>query len=102
MAIKKKFLKSKPICKCTFVLPKKAASEAEQVALVGDFNNWHKTSHPMKQLKNGDFKIELDLPAGQNYQFRYLIDNKSWENDWEADAYVQAEGLSAENSVVNC
>ena len=35
MAIKKQYLKSKPVCKVTFSVP---AKEATKVAVVGDFN----------------------------------------------------------------
>lgn len=100
MAIKKKFLKSKPVCKCTFSLPKEAAPEASKVALVGDFNDWTPEEHLLKKLKSGEFKIEIDLEVGQKYQYRYLIDDEKWENDWQADEYIPVEGLATENSVV--
>ncbi|GGX59478.1 isoamylase early set domain-containing protein [Saccharospirillum salsuginis] len=100
MSIKKRYLKSKPICKCTFTLPKDAAPKAETVTLVGDFNDWSREKTPMKRLKTGDFKLEMDLEAGQQYQYRYLIDGRVWENDWEADDYVQVPELAVENSVV--
>ena len=100
MSIKKRYLKSKPICKCTFTLPKDAAPKAETVTLVGDFNDWSREETPMKRLKTGDFKLEMDLKAGQQYQYRYLIDGRVWENDWEADDYVQVPELAVENSVV--
>lgn len=100
MSIKKRYLKSKPVCKCTFLLPKDAAPDAKAVNLVGDFNSWSLDGTPMKRLKSGDFKLELDLDAGQRYQYRYLIDGKKWENDWAADDYVPVPDLSVENSVV--
>ena len=101
MAIKKKFLKSKPICKCTFTLPKEAAPKAESVTIVGDFNSWDEGETPLKQLKNGDYKIELDLEVGKKYAYRYLIDGEQWENDWQADEYIQAPEFDVENSVVS-
>ncbi|MHA7880768.1 MAG: isoamylase early set domain-containing protein [Saccharospirillum sp.] len=100
MSLKKRYLKSRPVCKCTFILPKDAAPDARQVSLVGDFNHWQTESTPMKRLKTGDFKLELALETGRTYQYRYLIDGELWENDWAADAYVPAPGLPAENSVV--
>ncbi len=100
MSIKKQYLKSKPVCKVTFSLPKEAANAAKKVTLVGEFNNWDVKSLPMKKLKDGSFKLTQDLDVGQEYQFRYFIDGKTWENDWSADKYV-ASGLSTEdNSVV--
>jgi len=99
MAIKKQYLKSKPVAKVTLSLPLDAAPEAKDVKVVGDFTGW-KSGKKMKKLKSGEYKVTVDLPVNHSYQFRYLIDGKSWENDWEADAYVN-NGISAEdNSVV--
>jgi len=100
MSLNKKFLKSKEICKCTFRLPKAAAPEAESVYLVGDFNGWDTQATPMKKLKSGEFKVEVSLDAGRDYEFRYLIDNERWENDWAADSYRAGAGTD-ENSVVS-
>lgn len=98
--IKKKYLKTKPICKCTFSLPVEAAPNAKEVALVGDFNNWQPDAHPLKRLKSGEFKTQLDLETGRDYQFRYLIDGKLWENDWQADAYTLVPEYGTDNSIV--
>jgi 1,4-alpha-glucan branching enzyme len=87
-AVKKQYLKSKGACRVTFRLPKAAAPEAKVVTLVGDFNNWNETEAQMKKLKNGDFKITLELSEDREYKYRYLIDSSRWENDWQADSYV--------------
>lgn len=100
MSIKKRFLKSKPVCKVTFRLPKKAAGGAERVHVVGDFNNWETHATPMKQLKSGTFTSTVDLEVGREYQFRYLLDETAWENDSEADKYVPSSYPGVENSVV--
>ena len=70
--IKKRFLKSRPVCKVTFYLP--AAVKAETVHLVGDFNDWDEKATPMAHLKDGRFAVELELETGKEYQFRYLVD----------------------------
>ncbi|RMG80559.1 MAG: glycoside hydrolase [Chloroflexi bacterium] len=95
--LKKRFLKSKPLCKVTFYTP--AAIEAETVYLVGDFNNWDETATPMEPLKDGRFKVELTLETGREWQFRYLVNGTEWHNDWEADKYVP-NPFSGDNSVV--
>jgi len=99
MSLKKQYLKSKPLCKVTFSLPKDVAPKAKKVTLVGEFNEWNTAALPMKKLKDGSFKVTCDLSVGSEYQFRYLIDGKTWENDWSADKYVY-NGLSEDNSVV--
>ncbi|MCL1939581.1 MAG: isoamylase early set domain-containing protein [Desulfovibrionaceae bacterium] len=68
--------------------------------LVGDFNKWDDTSNPMKKMKDGGFSLEIELPLGQDSQFRYRSDENVWLNDPEADAYVPCPYTGAENSVV--
>ena len=99
--IKKQFLKSKPVCKATFTLPVEAAPEAKSVEIIGDFNDWNpRQGIKMKKQKNGNFKAVVELETGKAYQFRYLIDGETWENDWEADNYVPTP-YGTDNSVVN-
>lgn len=87
--MKKQYLKSKPICRVTFRLPKEAALEARRVALVGDLNDWNGEAMLMKRLKNGDFTLTLELQTGKEYRFKYLVDGIRWENDWNADRYEE-------------
>ena len=66
----------------------------------GDFNNWQLGETPMKLTKTtGAWSVSLDLETGKEYQFRYLIDGTTWENDPEADKFVPS-GLGSENSVL--
>ncbi len=99
--IKKQFLKTKPVCKVTFTLAPEAAAEAKNVELVGDFSEWDAEPIPMKKLKDGSFRTSVNLDAGKNYEFRYVIDGEKWENDWNADAYVPNKYTFEENSVVS-
>ena len=98
--MKKRFLKTKPVCKVTFELPKEITREARTVALVGEFNSWDTTSTLMRRRKDGSFSITLDLPAHREYQFKYLIDNDYWENDWQADKYLPNNIGDSDNSIV--
>lgn len=98
--IAKKFLKSKPVCKTTFTLPEEAAEGVKKVVLVGDFNNWDTAEGIAMKKQKGVFKTTLDLETGKEYEFRYLLDGETWENDWEADKYV-ATPFGVDNSVVS-
>ena len=100
MSLKKQYLKSKPECKVTFTLPKEAVKNAKKVTLVGEFNNWSKSKTPLKKMTNGSVSVSLNLKTGKEYQYRYLIDGKTWENDWAADKYVASSIPNVENSVV--
>ena len=101
MSIKKQYLKSKPVCKVTFKLSSEEARNASSVRLVGDFNQWDTHTAPMKRLKSGGFTATLDLPRDTQYQFRYLLDDKVWENDWQADQYLPSPVSSDDNSVIS-
>jgi 1,4-alpha-glucan branching enzyme len=98
LGIKKQYLKTRKTCKVTFRLPKVAAPNAGAVCIVGDFNGWSIYANPMKRLKTGDFTITLEVEPGREYQFRYLIDEYRWENDWNADKYVKSP-YGSDNSV---
>lgn len=99
MALAKQFLKSKPVCKVTFELASEQV-QGNQVLLLGDFNNWDSEGTQLKKQKNGNYKATLELPVGNDIQFRYLVDGESWINDDAADKYVPS-GVSADfNSVV--
>lgn len=98
--ITKKLLKSNNICKVCFKLPKEAALNASSVNLVGDFNSWNIYATPMKRDTKGNFIVNIDLEKDHEYQFRYLIDETKWENDWHADRYVPSPYEQVENSVV--
>lgn len=98
-SLKKQYLKSDNKCKVTFRLPKEAANGAQVVTIVGDFNNWNLTENKMKQLKNGDYTLTLDLACNREYRFRYLVDSNRWENDWFAERYIPNE-FGTEDSVV--
>ena len=97
MAIKKQYLKSKPVCKVTFSIE---AEEAKKVSVVGSFNNWNVKKAPLKKLKNGTFKGTIDLEKDSAYEFKYLVDG-TYVNDAAADAYAWNDFAGAENSVVN-
>ncbi len=96
----KKFSKTRPVARVKFTLPAEAAKEAKDVRVIGDFNNWSWENGYKMQLKKNEFVAEVELPAGKAYQFRYLIDNHIWENDWKADDYVPTV-FGAHNSVLS-
>ncbi|MFK4764704.1 isoamylase early set domain-containing protein [Desulfobaculum sp. SPO524] len=100
MSLKKMYLRSKPVCKVTFRLPKEAANGAGSATLVGEFNEWNEKATPMKRLKDGSFTVTLNLETGKSFQYRYLLDKEMWENDDAADTYVRSNFGDCDNSVV--
>ena len=100
MSVSKKYLKTRPVSKVTFKVPKEIAAGARSATLVGEFNDWDRRATRMRKLKSGDFKVTVDLEVGREYQYRYLLDESNWANDESADRYVPAGVADTENSVV--
>jgi len=63
-----------------------AMPEAESVHIAGSFDDWQ--AYPMRRLKDGRFMIMRYLPAGECYEFRYLVNGETWINDAEAESYT--------------
>ncbi len=97
MAIKKEYSKDKTTCKVTFILPKEIAEQFEEVALVGDFNNWdHKANVFTKEMNT----IIIELESGKEYQFRYCGGGEVWLNESDADKHVLNPFGDSNNSVL--
>jgi len=85
--ITKNYSKTGKSCRVTF--RHTPTTEVEKVLLVGEFNQWGENSlDVLKKRKDGSFSITLSINAGSTYRFRYLLDEKQWENDEQADDYV--------------
>ena len=95
--LKKTYTKTGRTCRVTFKLA--PDFEARNARLVGDFNGWSDAAAPMKRLRDGSFSATVSLEAGQQYRFRYLLDNQRWENDPAADAY-QSNPYGTNDSIV--
>ena len=93
--LKKKYLKTKGQYEVTFEFNRDGA---EKVALVCENNNWQPVE--MKKAKSGAFSAKVRFPAGKQYQFRYLINNQTWDNDEAADSYIPNQHGS-DNSVLS-
>lgn len=100
MSIKKQFLKSKSVAKVTFTVDADLIAGGKHVAILGEFNDWNPSEDTMRKLKDGSFTKTIELQAGQEYQFRYLIDGDRWINEPQADKYVYSGVAAEENSVV--
>ena len=100
--IKKKFIKTRNVSKITFTMPEAELPEGiepERVFLAGEFNDWDPTVTPMVPNSKGVFQANLELEPGREYQFRYVVNEEHWCNDWHADAYIPNH-LGADNCVV--
>jgi 1,4-alpha-glucan branching enzyme len=95
--IKQTPVKGKDQVKVSFILPSDAV--AGKVSVVGDFNDWDPTVHPLRARSNGTRSAAVTLPAQRRFAFRYLDESGRWLDDDAAHDY-QENGLGGVNSVV--
>ena len=81
--------------KVTFVFE---STEAGEVLLSGDFNNWSPKAHPMKNDGNGRWKRTLKIPQGR-YEYKFLADGQ-WKMDPRNDQ-ICPNHFGTYNSVLN-
>ena len=98
--IKKRYTRDGSTCTVTFIIQAEQAEGVDEAFVSGDFNNWSRDATPMKRIPEGGFEANVKLGAGKEYQFRYLLGDARWDNDWHADKYAQSPFRDAENSVV--
>ena len=51
------------------------APEAKHVSLVGDFNDWDTTAHPMKRQPDGGWLIQVPMNHGHHH-YQFFVDGK--------------------------
>lgn len=81
----------------TFTMP--AMEGCDCLYLVGDFNDWGKTEHPMQIGEDGAWSLTLDLEPGREYQYRFRTNDDAWLNDPAAPTAPNPFGT--ENSIIN-
>ncbi|MEM8993262.1 MAG: isoamylase early set domain-containing protein [Acidobacteriota bacterium] len=84
--LKKSYSKTGKSCRVTFKL--NPETEAENVVVLGEWNSWSPADGKMTKRKDGTFSTTISLDAEKEYRFRYLVDEKTWLNDDEADSLV--------------
>ncbi|MFH2064360.1 MAG: glycogen-binding domain-containing protein [Pseudomonadota bacterium] len=81
--------RSKQTVKRKKVTFKFVSPDSGSVSLVGNFNNWDKTSHPMTRKENGEWSATVILSEG-THQYKFLADN-NWQQDPENEKQVPNE-----------
>ncbi len=74
-------------------------TDAREVALVGDFNDWNEAANPMaQQSANGSWTTKVPLAPGRHV-YAFVVDGKRWLVDPMAPQ-VPDDGLGPANAVV--
>jgi 1,4-alpha-glucan branching enzyme len=95
--IKQTPVKGKDQVKVSFILPSDAVTG--KVSVVGDFNDWDPTVHPLRARSNGTRSTAVTLPAQRRFAFRYLDESGRWLDDDAAHGYEE-NGFGGVNGVV--
>ncbi|MGL5035525.1 MAG: hypothetical protein ACRC6M_17200, partial [Microcystaceae cyanobacterium] len=75
------------------------APHATQVSLIGSFNNWDETTHPMTAEENGNWYLNVaEAKAGDQYRF-FL--STPWGEFKRIDPYAREVTSSVGNAIVH-
>jgi 1,4-alpha-glucan branching enzyme len=55
-----------------------ALHDDRNVSVVGDFNDWDATAHPLRRRSNGTRSASVVVPEGAELRFRYVTDSGEW------------------------
>jgi len=85
----------------TFSLPAEAMQGASEAVILGDFNNWNPENAPkLVKQEDGSFSVVVPLEEGETYHYRFLLDNITWVNDYNAQRYEPVPELNIDNCVI--
>ena len=93
--ILKTYYKTKDYCKVKFSFK---IEHAETVQIRGLNSDWQK-SVMMARKKDGTFTADVSLPKDSKHQFKYLVNEKEWLNEPQADCHEPNE-FGSSNSVI--
>lgn len=73
------------------------APQANEVILLGDFNEWKGEKYRMKKGNLGTWERILMLPPG-TYEYKYVVDGTWWENT--SDHHKKANPFGTYNNLL--
>jgi hypothetical protein len=83
----------------TFIVEPIRRGSGQRLAVVGEFNEWDPTRHPLVPGGDGRWRAGVVLDAGRRYEFRYLSDTGQWFDEPDADDWAD-NGAGQHNSIV--
>jgi hypothetical protein len=88
----------------SFEFPRGLAPKARRVAIVGSFNGWDATAHPLTKMSGGDWAITVYFPAGR-IVYGFDVDGVFWldpfdetrmPNGWGSEYSIRYVRLSGD------
>ncbi len=93
--LQKTYFKTKDYCKVKFIFNVENAETVEILGLNSDWQN----SIVMSKKKDGTFSCDVSLPKNSQHEFKYLVNEKEWLTEPQADSQNQNE-FGGQNSVI--
>lgn len=72
---------------------------ASHISLAGSFNHWAKDVLLMQPGKNGMWKIEIPMLPQGRYQYKFFVDDKRWQEDYD-NPLREPDGFRGFNSIL--
>jgi Glycogen recognition site of AMP-activated protein kinase len=94
--VQKTYYKTKDYCKVKFSF---TVENAETIEILGLNSDWE-NSVIMSKKKDGTFSADVNLPKDSTHEFKYLVNEKEWLNEPEADTVAQ-NVYGGTNSVIS-
>jgi len=101
MALNKSYIKSKSAFKVKFSVASAHNPKSKEIRVLGDFNQWNFDQAPVLSKTKGIYQTSIEIPAGQKYEFRYVLNGTDWINDDQPDAYTPSPFAHSDNSVLD-
>ena len=93
--VQKTYYKTKDYCKVKFSFK---VENAETIEILGLNSDWQNSIF-MSKKKDGSFSADVTLPKDSKHEFKYLVNEKEWINEPEADLQEPNE-FGGNNSVI--
>jgi hypothetical protein len=93
--LQKTYYKTKNYCKVKFTFNVENAETVEILGLNSDWQN----SIVMSKKKDGTFTCDVSLPKNSKHEFKYLVNQKEWLTEPQADSQNLNE-FGGQNSVI--
>ncbi len=93
--LQKTYFKTKDYCKVKFTFNIENAETVEILGLNSDWQN----SIVMSKKKDGTFTCDVSLPKNSQHEFKYLVNEREWLTEPQADSQNQNE-FGGQNSVI--
>ena len=71
-----------------FSVDMSGVANVNTVSLAGNFNGWNTTKNPLTKGEDNIWSCEVELVAGTNYEFKFVLNGSGWELDGKGNRWI--------------